>query len=1188
MIEATTLGIIGVTSVLLFAFGLNLLYLTWRATRLRPRAERLIAHGDEPLVCVQVPVYNERYVAERVLDAVCEIEWPPGRLEVQVLDDSDDETTSIVARRVAMWRLKGIRIAHVRRETRAGYKAGALAYGLTLTDAPLVAIFDADFVPPRDFLRRIVGAFEDRKVGFAQARWGHLDEGYSWFTRLQALAIDFHFLVEQAVRSADGYFTNFTGTAGIWRREAIEDSGGWSADTLTEDLDLSYRAQLRGWHAAYLENLVVPEELPVSIDAYRRQQSRWATGSFQSAFKLLVPVLRSRNRAAVKLQATVHLLAYGIGPLMLLQLMCYPVLLLTLGRHGLPWPFADAAILIVPIAVSPWFGFMVAQTRLGRRWWSGLPSVVCQVVGAGMSLTALLALFRATRRGGKFVRTPKYRIEKPGQEWRHQAYVRVGDPRALGEAFFGISALAVLAVAGVLHQWLLVLYSSMFALGFLTLASLSAVDALEVLAFRNLGRRALARFQAARLTLVLLGLCGVLLLLAAQVPEPFEDGYGHWLIAANLASTGHLRDPLFGMEDTWLPAYHVLAAAVLRTFGLWQLGALKALGALLGLVTLSCVYALAPNLRQARLAVALLALNPVFLFTSGSAVVEPLLTAILTGAALAAVRGRMKVAALLAALACLTATKAWIWVAAVAGFTAVEVLRRRAPAGRRWPALAWAVPALAVLVFLQLGFAPATHSVARGSLELASATTRGSIPGGALARVAQLALTYGRAALPLVVFGAVGLWIVIRRWSSGLDRATVRFLHFPALVYLAAVFGLVAIGAYTGSHRYLYPALPSLALLAAAALDRYAPAVRLVAVAAAGLIAVAFLPVFASFAAGNAGLIAAGHAAAGGSGILITDSPVVAFYSGRTPSHIDGSQALPANRPDALAWMASHGVTALVLEDISYYRATGLFPDLATGHSAPPFEPLGEQARYQVAGGKPVYAYRLGTALLTQSIYPGVDACIESAPGEGKTAPLARGIVLEIAGKGVAGEGMGFGVPIVHYPDGWVYSRTATTVDVSNGTSTVWKRTYQLDEIGGDAAHDYAFVPIASRGAVEVTYTVDSTGVAVKVHVSRLEPGYSEIGILNEQSAAFNDFAAAGIPTLLNAQFGSWEPVTGAWARLQSSSLGVQWSVPSISGAQLHGGRELSPPDFNWAGLDYLFPSSFAGADYHINVQEAR
>ena len=257
-----------------------------------------------------------------------------------------------------------------------------------------------------------------------------------------------HFLVEQAVRSAEGYFTNFTGTAGIWRRAAIDDAGGWSADTLTEDLDLSYRAQLRGWHAAYVEDLVVPEELPVSIDAYRRQQSRWATGSFQSAFKLLVPVLRSRNRAAVKLQAAVHLLAYGIGPLMLLQLMCYPILLLTLGRHGLSWPLTELSVLVVPIAVSPWFGFMVAQTRLGRRWWSGLPSLLCQVVGAGMSLTAMLALFRATRRGGKFIRTPKHRIEQPGQEWRHQAYVRVGDPRALGEALFGIGALAIVPIAG--------------------------------------------------------------------------------------------------------------------------------------------------------------------------------------------------------------------------------------------------------------------------------------------------------------------------------------------------------------------------------------------------------------------------------------------------------------------------------------------------------------------------------------------------------------------------------------------------------------------------------------------------------------------------------------------------------------------------------------------------------------------
>ena len=421
MIPVIVVASLATTTALLFAFGVNLIYLTVRATRLKLRPKRSLILDGEPLVCVQVPIYNERYVAERVLDAVSALDWPAGRLEVQVLDDSDDDTTSIIARRAARWRGDGIRVTHVRRGTRTGFKAGALAFGLKLTEAPFIAIFDADFVPPRDFLRRTIGVFEDPSIGFAQARWGHLDEGYSWFTRIQALAIDFHFLVEQAVRSANGYFTNFTGTAGIWRRSAIEDSGGWSADTLTEDLDLSYRAQLRGWRAAYLEDLVVPEELPVSIDAYRRQQSRWATGSFQSAFKLLIPVLRSRNRAAVKLQAAVHLLAYGIGPLMLIQLICYPALLLTLGRRAIPWPLADASVLVVVVAVSPWFGFIVAQTRRGRRWWSGLPSLLCQVVGAGMSLTAMLALFRATRRGGRFVRTPKHRIEERGQEWRHQA-----------------------------------------------------------------------------------------------------------------------------------------------------------------------------------------------------------------------------------------------------------------------------------------------------------------------------------------------------------------------------------------------------------------------------------------------------------------------------------------------------------------------------------------------------------------------------------------------------------------------------------------------------------------------------------------------------------------------------------------------------------------------------------------------
>jgi hypothetical protein len=422
------------------------------------------------------------------------------------------------------------------------------------------------------------------------------------------------------------------------------------------------------------------------------------------------------------------------------------------------------------------------------------------------------------------------------------------------------------------------------------------------------------------------------------------------------------------------------------------------------------------------------------------------------------------------------------------------------------------------------------------------------------------------------------------------QRATrlLWFVYLPALAYLAAIFVLVAAGAYTGSHRYLYPALPAMALLAASALDRHATVTRVVTLAAAGLLTVAFLPIFASFAAANSGLVAAGKAASESPGVLVTDSPVVAYFSRKPISAITGSQALPLDRGRAIEWMRAGGVTELVLENISYYRATTLFPDLASGRASPPFGSLGEQAQYQVPAGKVVFAYRFGSELTTQSIFPGVSACIEGAPGVGKTALLAKGVAIEVAGTDVSGEGMGFGVPIVRYSDGWVYSRTAATADVSTGTNATWTRTFQLDEIGGDAAHNYSFVPIASRGEVVVTYTIDATGVSIAVRPVRLAPGYSQVGILNEQSAAFDNFAAEGSPTYIGAAFGSWIAVDGGWARLRSAGLGVEWSVPALRGAVLHGGRELNLPGFDWAGLDYIFPASFTGANYHITVQEAR
>jgi hypothetical protein len=286
--------------------------------------------------------------------------------------------------------------------------------------------------------------------------------------------------------------------------------------------------------------------------------------------------------------------------------------------------------------------------------------------------------------------------------------------------------------------------------------------------------------------------------------------------------------------------------------------------------------------------------------------------------------------------------------------------------------------------------------------------------------------------------------------------------------------------------------------------------------------------------------------------------------------------------------MRSHSVGALVLEDISYYRATAVYPDLAHGSATPPFTALGEQARYNVSGGKAVHAYEVGASCRAQELFPGVEASLWPMPSAGKTSPLAKGVTLRVGTAAAAGEGMGFGVPMAHYPDGWVYSRSFDDVDLSTNGITVWKRTFHLDEIGGDAAHRYQFLPTASRGEIAVTYTIDSHGVTISLAPVWLAPGYSEIGILNEQSAAFDDFAAERQPTLTGAAFGRWAPVQGRWARLRSGSLGVEWSVPAIPGGDLYGGRELAPPDFNWAGLDYIFPESFAGTTYRIAVQEAR
>lgn len=378
-----------------------------RARRQRPTTTTL---DDVPGVVVQLPLYNEAEVAERLLDASAQLQWPHDKLVVQLLDDSDDHTTDRLAPRVAHWRAQGVQVEHVRREVREGYKAGALAHGLDLTTAPFVAVFDADFVPPADFLQKVMPAFVDDDVGMVQARWGHLNRQQSWLTRAQAAFLDAHFSIEHLARAGRGRFFNFNGTAGVWRRTAIDNAGGWDAATLTEDLDLSFRAQLKGARFVYLDDVEVPAELPADVDAFKSQQHRWAKGSMQTARRLLPSLWAAKLPWVTKLDATLKLLQNTAFLLLALVMVTLPMVALQ-HAHGASWvtqilEWGTLSVATLPVALH----FAAAQRARHRRWRDVVLSVPLGIgLGGALSLHNARAVLEGMVGKGHdvFVRTPK-------------------------------------------------------------------------------------------------------------------------------------------------------------------------------------------------------------------------------------------------------------------------------------------------------------------------------------------------------------------------------------------------------------------------------------------------------------------------------------------------------------------------------------------------------------------------------------------------------------------------------------------------------------------------------------------------------------------------------------------------------------------------------------------------------------
>lgn len=428
-----------------------------------------------PRVTVQLPIYNEVYVVERLIEAAAGIDYPRELLEIQVLDDSTDDTSEIAARAVDRWRRRGVDIVHVVRSSRDGYKAGALQAGLRCAKGELLAIFDADFVPQPDVLRRTVPFFGEPTVGMVQARWEHLNRDYSLLTKIQSIFLDGHFVIEHTARNRSGRFFNFNGTAGVWRRTCLEDAGGWQHDTLTEDLDASYRAQLAGWKFVYLKDLVVPAEVPVDMNGFKSQQRRWTKGSIQTGKKLLPAIFRSRFPWKVKIEAFFHL-TNNVSYLFVvaLALLIVPAMLI---RERIGW--RRLAIIDFPLFFGATFSFVAfyvsSQKEIGRDWKTTLRHMpFLMSLGIGLSLNNLHAVLEGFfGQSGEFARTPKYSIEGGDGEWRSKKYRAAANFSFFGEMLLAGYFLAATIFAAVENYWVGVPFLLVFFNGFAYTALLS-------------------------------------------------------------------------------------------------------------------------------------------------------------------------------------------------------------------------------------------------------------------------------------------------------------------------------------------------------------------------------------------------------------------------------------------------------------------------------------------------------------------------------------------------------------------------------------------------------------------------------------------------------------------------------------------------------------------------------------------
>ncbi|MDQ2658594.1 MAG: glycosyltransferase family 2 protein [Bacteroidota bacterium] len=453
----------------LFLFSLGQLHLTRIYRRKKQEQKAPDPSGFEPVVTIQLPVYNEKYVVERLIDAVVKIDYPREKLEIQVLDDSTDETSGIIYQKLEWLGKFGLDIKHIRRDNRQGFKAGALGEALDVAKGEFIAIFDSDFVPEPDFLRRTLPYFQDDSVGVVQTRWGHINKNYSLITELQAFALDAHFSIEQSARNTAGSFINFNGTCGVWRKSCIRDAGGWSADTLTEDLDLSYRAQLKGWKFKYLEDVVTPGELPVVMPVIKLQQYRWNKGGAETARKLVGEILRSRLTTMQKVHAFLHLFNSSVFVAVLAAaLLSLPLLYFKDNNPGINALFHLGSIFFLGF-LSVAFFYWTATQRFypdTNRFFLLFPAFL--IISMGLSLHNGLAVIEGWLGiRTPFKRTPKFNIVGKRDSWLDKSYLKASiNLITVLEGFFSFCFIFAVVKEIQMNDSTLLLFHAMLALGF--------------------------------------------------------------------------------------------------------------------------------------------------------------------------------------------------------------------------------------------------------------------------------------------------------------------------------------------------------------------------------------------------------------------------------------------------------------------------------------------------------------------------------------------------------------------------------------------------------------------------------------------------------------------------------------------------------------------------------------------------